>query len=235
MINLTKNQQMMSNPNLIVFEGGSYNEDDLVLVCDINNPNLPLYKYQAFYISNGYNYGEEITEKKFKIGSYIDPSIIDYDILGFHKKRTIIFGELTKVEYYEFYDGHTYSNLILDETREYIRDSNGLVQYRNQSSRWYLSDNSIGLIKNTVKYYTLEESIQEGIDRRTNIISKAKSYVLINIGQLYSFDLLTSVKSEISLFIDGYTQPLRDVIANSTKPYLNQAIKDGIIESLRLN
>jgi hypothetical protein len=109
------------------------------------------------------------------------------------------------------------------------------VQYRNQSSRWYLSDNSIGLIKNTVKYYTLEESIQEGIDRRTNIISKTKSYVLINIGQLYSFDLLTSVKNEISLFIDGYTQPLRDVMVNSTKPYLNQTIKNGIIENLRMS
>ena len=82
---------------------------------------------------------------------------------------------------------------------------------------------------------TLEESIQEGIDRRSNVIAKAKSYVLVQIGQSYSFDLLTSVKNEIQYFYDGHTQPLRDAINISSKPYLNQTIKDGIIESLRLN
>ena len=95
MIYLIKNQQLISDQNLIVFEGGTYNEEDLVPVCDINNPNLPICSYQAFYINNGYNYGAEIPERKFKIGSYVDPSIIDYNILGFHKKRTITFGELS--------------------------------------------------------------------------------------------------------------------------------------------
>lgn len=236
MITLIKGQPIIGNENYLVFDSGDYNDTDLVQVCHIDNQNVAIAMYQAFFIKNGYDYlSEPSSPKSFKIG-HEDPTIIDYDILGFHKKRTIVFGELVKVEYFEQYDGNTYSNLIVEETREYTRDINtGLVQHRNQSSKWYLIDGNIGLIKNTTKYYTLEESIQEGIDRRTNVIAKAKSYVLVNIGQLPSFDLLTSVKNEIQLFIDGYTQPLRDAITNSTKPYLNQTIKDGIIESLRLN
>ena len=58
---------------------------------------------------------------------------------------------------------------------------------------------------------------------------------MVQIGQSYSFDLLTSVKNEIQYFYDGHTQPLRDAINISSKPYLNQTIKDGIIESLILN
>ena len=174
--------------------------------------------------------------KKFKINdSFEDPSNLDYDILGFHKKRTITFGELRLTQYYRNYDGVTHSDLIVEETRDYTRDVNGLVQHRVQQSKWYLKNGSIGETKTTTKYYTLPEAIQEGLDRRGNIISQTKAYVLSQIGQLYSFDLLTSVKNEIQLFLDGYTQPLRDAITNSTKPYLNQTIKDGIIENLRLS
>jgi len=235
MITLIKGQSILGNENYLVFDSGNYNETDLVQVCHIDNQNVAIASYQAFYIKNGYDYLSEPTSpKSFKIG-YVDPTIIDYDILGFQKKRTIIFGELVKVQYYEFYDGSTYSNLIVEETRQYTRDMNGLVQHRNQTSKWYLMDDNIGLTKNTIKYYTLEEAIQEGIDRRSNVLSKAKAYVITNIGQAYSFDLLTSVKGEIQYFSDGYTQPLRDAIINSSKPYLNQSIKDGIIESLRLN
>ncbi len=236
MITLIKGQPIIGNEDYLVFDSGDYNETDLVQVCHVDDQNVAISMYQAFFIKNGYDYLQEPSSpKSFKIG-HEDPTIIDYDIMGFHKKRTIVFGELIKVEYYESYDGNNYSNLIVEETREFTRDVNtGLVQHRTQSSKWYLTDNTVGLIKNTIKYYTLEESIQEGIDRRSNVIAKAKSYVLVKIGQSYSFDLLTSVKNEIQYFYDGHTQPLRDAINISSKPYLNQTIKDGIIESLRLN
>ncbi len=236
MITLIKGQPIIGNEDYLVFDSGDYNETDLVQVCHIDNQNTAIASYQAFFIKNGYDYLQESSSSKsFKIG-YEDPIVVDYDIMGFHKKRTIVFGELIKVEYYESYDGNTYSNLIVEETREFTRDVNtGLVQHRTQSSKWYLTDNTVGLIKNTIKYYTLEEAIQEGIDRRSNVIAKAKSYVLVQIGQSYSFDLLTSVKNEIQYFYDGHTQPLRDAINISSKPYLNQTIKDGIIESLILN
>jgi hypothetical protein len=122
----------------------------------------------------------------------------------------------------------------LEEFREYKRDADGLVQNRNLTIKWFLTDDTVGGIKNTIKYYSPQESIDEGISRRGNVISDTKSYTLEQIGRLYSFDLLSSVKLEIDLFMDGYTEPLRDAITNSTKTYLTTDIKNGIIEKLRL-
>lgn len=176
-----------------------------------------------------------LEKPKFKIhNKHSSPENLDYDIYGFHKKRTIVFGELITVEYYRNYNGTTYSDLILKETRTFFRDAVGLAQYRIQTTEWYLEDESIGCRKTTTKYYSPQESIEEGVIRRGNIIANAKIYTLSQLGQEYSFDLLTSVKSEIGLFLDGRTQPLRDAVNASTKPYLNSTIKAGIIENLRL-
>ena len=177
------------------------------------------------------------TNAQFKINNSIeDPSNIDYDVYGFHKKRTILFGELREIEYYKNYisSSQTYSDLVVKEFRDYTRDVNGLVQFRTQTSVWYLNDDNTGTTKSAIKYYTLPEAIQEGLDRRGNIIAQAKAYALANIGQLYSFDLLASVKNEIQLFVDDYTQPLRNAVSASTKPYLSTTIKENLIENLRL-
>jgi hypothetical protein len=183
------------------------------------------------------------TNARFVINDSIsDPSMIDYDILGLNKKRTIITGELRLVEYYKNYiaSANTYSDLVVVETREYVRDEIGIVQYRNLSSNWLLTDGTTGLTINHTKYYTPEEGIQEGLERRGNMIGFAKTALLSGLkdiygeptNQNYGFDLLTSVKVQIEYFIQGYTQPLRDVVSASTKPYLTEGIKEAIIEQL---
>ena len=50
--------------------------------------------------------------------------------------------------------------------------------------------------------------------------------------QTYAFDLLLGVKTQIDYFIQGYTQPLRDAVSASTKPYLTIGIKEAVIEQL---
>lgn len=171
-----------------------------------------------------------LEKPKFKEnGSYNSPENIDYDVLGFHKKRLIVKGELILVEYYRNYDGVTYSDLILDETRTYFRNGIGLIQHRSQNVRWYLEDNTIGCEKITMKYYSSSESIDEGITRRNNIINDAKIYALGTIGQAYGFDLMNSLKTQIDLYVQGYTQPLKDGVNTSTKPYLTQANKDALV------
>jgi hypothetical protein len=100
MITLFKNDSIFSDENLKVFQGGDYNYTDLVPVCNVNNLELPLYNFQAHFIKYGYNYEstESFYEKKFKINNSIDsPEFLDYDILGFHKKRTVIKGELKSI------------------------------------------------------------------------------------------------------------------------------------------
>jgi len=186
------------------------------------------------------NYCEQ---KKFKINdSNETPSRIDYDILGLNKKRTIIKGELRQVEYYKNYiaSSDTYSDLVVSEFRDYIRNNIGIAQYRTQTSNWILNDNTTGLTMNFTKYYTPEEGIQEGIDRRGNMISFAKTTLLAGLkaiygepaNQSYAFDMLTSVRTQMDYFSQGYTQPLRDAVSASTKAYLTEGIKVAVIEQL---
>ena len=183
------------------------------------------------------------TNARFVINDSIDdPSMIDYDILGLNKKRTIIKGELRLIEYYKNYDvsANTYSDLVVLETRDYVRDEIGIAKSRNQTSNWLLTDVTTGLTINHTKYYTPEEGIQEGLDRRTNMINFAKTSLLDGLkviygepaNQNYAFDMLTSVKTQIDYFIQGYTQPLREAVSASTKPYLTQGIKQAVIEQL---
>lgn len=181
----------------------------------------------------------------FKInGSVADPSNINYNIIGLQKKRTIVIGELRKVDYYESYDytGNTYNNLILTEYRHYVRNEIGIIQYRNMSIDWYCEDDSIGMNKSEfIKYYSPEEAIQEGVDRRNNMISSAKTVLLNGLkpvfgeptNQMYAFDLLLSIKTQMDYFSQGYTQPLRDAISASTKAYMQiPGLKGAIIEQL---
>lgn len=172
-------------------------------------------------------------EKKFKLNdSYRSPENLDYDIRGFHKKRTIVKGELLIVEYYRNFDGTTYSDLIVQETRTYNRNGIGLVQTRNLNIKWYLKDNSIGCEKNTIKYYTSSEAIDEGIIRRKNIFADAKTHLLETIGQTYAFDFLLSVKTQMDYYIEGYKQPLIDAVNNSTKTYMAAPIKSAVANIL---
>jgi len=180
----------------------------------------------------------------FKLtGEIDDPSDIDFDIRGYHKERIITSGELRTVNYYREYIPETqvYNDLIVKEERLYTRDNVGIVQYRTLTITWYMEDDSIGLVKTgTPKYYSYEEAIQEGIDRRNNMISLAKTTLLRELklivgeptNQSYAFDFLLGVSTQMNYFREGYTQPLRDAVANSTKAYLTQDIKTKVIQNL---
>jgi hypothetical protein len=176
-----------------------------------------------------------VEKPRFKINSsYTSPEDIDYDILGLHKERIIEQGWLTSVKYWKNYDGITYSDLYVHEHRKYNVDGNtGLTITRELKVEWYLTDDTIGYTRTyPLKYYNQTEAIDEGITRRNNVVAGAKVYCINTLGLNYSFDLLNSVKTQLDLFIQGYTQPLRDAIATSTKPYLTQQIKDNIVALL---
>lgn len=152
----------------------------------------------------------------------VPPTNINYNILGLHKKRTFVKGEVTTVEYYAEYDllSKEYKDLILKEERSYLRD-NGLVYQRNLTVTWYYLDDTEGEQKSTVKYYPPDESIKEGIRRRTNIISNLKMVSFSMLGSENAYDLLSSIYNELGLYKDGYTQPLLDILGTLIKPYLD--------------
>jgi len=171
--------------------------------------------------------------KKFRINNSSDsPERLDYDIMGLHKKRTILVGELRTIEYYRNFNGSEYSELVVRESRTYTRNELGLVEYRTLLSEWFLNNDEVGTTITNIKYYSPVESVDEGIQRRKNIIADAKIYCLDTLGQSYAFDLLISLKSYIDIYTDGYKQPLLDAVTNSTKPYLTSELKSNIVDLL---
>lgn len=172
--------------------------------------------------------------KKFKINdSYESPEKFDYNIFGLHKKRTIVKGELILCEYFTNYDGTNYSDLVLTEARQFIRNpANYLVIKRVMTITWYLKDDSVGTVIVNEKYYSAQESIEEGIDMRTNIISYAKLYIMGTIGLANGKDFMDTIISSINLYIQGSTQQLKDVVNASDKSYLTPTIKATVISIL---
>jgi hypothetical protein len=180
---------------------------------------------------------------QYKITDSIEvPSEINYDIYGFIKKKTIVSGELISVEYYRNYNSSTgvYSDLIVKETKTYERDTLNIIISRRTKIEWYLNDESVGFTKVVVKYYSPDEAITEGVERRKIMISFAKNTLLTELrktyddltSQQYAYDLLISLSVEIKYFEDGYTQPIIDGINNSTKPYLTTELKRLIVSDL---
>lgn len=186
----------------------------------------------------------KIVDSPFKLtGDYVDPTGLDYNLYGLHKKRTIVKGELVLVEYYRDYNysANTYSDLVLKETRSYTRDGINIIVHRDMVIDWYLEDGSIGASKVMPrKFYSPEEAMEEGYIRRKNMLAFAKTVLLRELktlygeptNQTYAFDLLLSLSTQMKYFEEGYTQPLRDAINASTKPYLTQDIKNLIITEL---
>lgn len=186
----------------------------------------------------------ELYSQNFRItGEPTDPSFLNYDIRSLHKERTIIKGELVRVDYFKDVDPATkeYSNLILSERRIYHRDGIGIIIYREMYTDYYFEDGTVGLTKtHNNKYYSEDEAIREGQNRRKNMMSFAKIKLLAMLkiwygeptNQYYAFDLLNSVLTEIKVFEEGNPGPLKAAIQNSTKAYMTAEIKAEVITEL---
>lgn len=155
---------------------------------------------------------------------YRPPLDFDYNVLGLSKKRTFSKGELDKIEYYGYLDsGGTYQDLILTEYRTFYRKDR-MVYKRKLDIEWYLDDGTTGATKTTYKYYSPEESLKLGERRRRNVISDLK---IASIGLLQQVSGLTQIEAtmtglgflgivttEITKYIEGVEQPLKDKVLN---------------------
>lgn len=176
--------------------------------------------------------------KDYKIYAFLDempenfsitPKNIDYNILGLHKKRTIVKGELVKIEYYSEYDGTTYNDLILIEERSYERDANGIIIKRDMTIKWIFDDDTISAdTKHTIKFYSNAEKIDEGIKRRKNIISNLKLIAFGLLGKVNAYDLLNACVTDMQIYIDGDRTVLINNIANMNKTYLDGEVQPGL-------
>lgn len=182
--------------------------------------------------------GSKIYKLTDKITTDYDLDNIDYDLKGLHKKRIFNLGELRVIEYYKNFDlnTQTYSDLVVKETRKYLRDtSTGLCYSRLISIYWYLTNNEIGYsIINRPKYYSFAESRAEIRERRNNLVSDAEAYVLYILSMNFtsqevmtkSVALLTAIKQVKDLYLEGVAEPIINLVSST-----NNIIDDLFIDS----
>lgn len=233
----------------IEFEyNGKYYSVEIEQEFDENGESLAIDFSQYALPENEIPFPNIYWNKKYKIYSFMTdkthnefspPYDIDFSNFGFHKKRTLVKGEVTKIGHYAEYDGTTYSNLIVEETNTYTRNPvTGYVQYRDKSIVWFDENWNPSEPKISRKYYNNAEAIDEGEVRRTNIINETKinaiTAILItefgglpqhfvtaeNIGKAF----VTDVTMEIQQYKDGIRQPLHTAIANATYDWMDNTI-----------
>jgi hypothetical protein len=154
-------------------------------------------------------------------GTPQDPTDLDYDILGLHKKRTFDKGLLTKVEYFKTYDGVTYADLAVQEDRVYtVMAGTDLVQKREMMISWLFEDATVGTTKATVKYYAPQEQIAEGKQRRGNVIELATLFMISKVGIPDGQDFLRSCASLVALYIAGSRGELIAYVTGATQAYM---------------
>lgn len=165
----------------------------------------------------------------FKINKNTNsPLSLNYKTYGLYGVKTYDQGEISKVEYYSTYSNDEYSDLVVDETISYVKDSLGFFKEKIINIRWYLENNTIGAEKVVTKKFNNIESITEGVKKRENIISTAKQMIILEISNSFSgndilteaYTLLNDLGSEITLYIQGNKQPLIDAINSSNKSYI---------------
>lgn len=155
------------------------------------------------------------------------PFDLNYDVLGLFKERNFDKGELFEVNYWGSYDpsGKTYSDLVIKELRTYFRE-NELVVRREMDIVWYYDSGLSGATKHTTKIYTPEESLESGVRRRRQVIANVKittlgliqavSGISIIEAEVAAKPFLNMYALEISQYIEGDEQPLKDILLNST-------------------
>lgn len=153
---------------------------------------------------------------------------INYNILGYHKKRTIdTNGDLVTVEYYVTYDGVTYSGLKVKETRIYTRDAvTGIMAKRDMTIEWYEEDEvTIYCNSITEKYYTAQEGYEANIRSRSNLITNASLYLFQTVGEVDAKAFLEIVAADIDKYKGGAITPLLTAISGSGETYMTPTIK----------
>lgn len=152
----------------------------------------------------------------------------DYDIKGYHKKRTYqANGWMSAVEYYESYDAvgsPQYSNLKVKESITTTTDVNGIPIRRDKVIEWYSGD-QVEAVKTMVKYYTPMEGIELNEIAFGYVFKLATGYLISQIGLVDAKLILNGMATESGLYRMGSFQPLLNAIANNADPLMTPTIK----------
>lgn len=159
----------------------------------------------------------------------------------------IVDGEVRRTDYYaeasmDAYGAVTYSDLIVREDFVYTRDAIGFARTRVQTISWYLEDDTPHAdTKVRTKLYERDESMREGVRRRSNIGDKlamdlagwlyvtqtqlANPQARIDLGR----EFMRQYKLSFDMFIDASSsQILYDVRDDASNAWLNSYLAPGL-------
>jgi hypothetical protein len=186
---------------------------------------------------------------KVKIHNYINDS--DYDVFSPPKEhdyiiglntslfpvRNFYFGELQQVLWYSDIEK---TNLVLRADMVYTRNSLGFVTSRTTTRTWIREDGSDHPDKKvTIKEYTQNEAISEGVTRRSNVVSGFQQPaigLMIQAAGMSPIDavlegsrFMESISSQINSYI--HTPRLnhfQQALTDATESWLNANIGNGV-------
>ena len=151
---------------------------------------------------------------------------IDYNLLGYQKQEVFdTKGDLTTVNYYQNFDGVTYSDLKVKEESIYTRDvTTGLLIERDTTITWYLDEVESGT-KTTKKYYTATKGFVNNKRARQNLIDKASMYLFFQIGKTDARIFWGLMKGFVDDYVATGDLALVTAINDSTELYMTGVIK----------
>jgi hypothetical protein len=130
-----------------------------------------------------------------------------------HRKQTMLRGEVQQELFYKNFDGTTYSNLVVKELHTYVRDSFGFCKSRITTVSWIYEDDTECTIKKTwTKYYDNLQMIEEGIQRRSNIVKSLQPKVL----GLLQMTMSASEQPNIIPYGRAFLSAMKDSFENFT-------------------
>ena len=144
----------------------------------------------------------------------------DFRLLGLFVKKIFDKGFLIRKEFYKTRINGVYSDLAVTDEYNYVTDPNtGQVTYRDEIISWILENGVAGEIKTIRKHYDVQNSIEELVHRRQNIVSDMKIYGMSlmvnnpNAAALQTAFVNLEATGAVRLYEQGIKQPLLDAIA----------------------
>lgn len=113
------------------------------------------------------------------------PATLDYKTglsVRLHPKYELVKGELVKVDYYQDFNEHVFSNKILCVDIEWTRDAQGTLLKRTETRRWTIEHDGEGDVfgphtKVTEKFYDTKTAALADSRRRRNVVEDMTAQV----------------------------------------------------------
>lgn len=185
-----------------------------------------------------------VVHSPFKItGVTSDPTIIDFDKVCFQKGlyRNEVCdtkGDLVLIGYYETREGteeaYTYSDPVVEETREYFRSAiTGLGTHSTSVIRYYCEDDSYWETATFTKYYNAERGYKLNQDARKVLLTRASMWLYADLISEYGYsdgdakakEFSNDIKTFKSEYMEADRSLLLNHIQNSEREYMTPTRK----------